>query len=164
MVKLSDKSKRIGFFIIIGLVFAYLLYIIITYYASERVGMVKLSYDVDSENIMTTTYATYVMKMGEGNLKLSKDEDAQIKYPDGALTDPVVLSSTGNLVSEVEIEINYDDTNLTADENRMLLVKTDQKSGISQKCDFVLDTDKNTVTANVSGDGVWFLATSEAVK
>jgi len=164
MNKVSDKSKRIGFFIIIGAVFAYLLYIIITYYASERVGMVKLSYDVNDKNIMSATYATYVMKVGEGNLKLSKDEEADIKMPEGALSDPVVLSSNGKIVSEVELEINYDDTNLSADENRMLLVKTDQKSGASEKCDFVLDTEKNTVVTKVSGDGVWFLTTPEAVK
>lgn len=163
MVNVSEKTKKLIFLVLIFAVFVYFLFIIISYYASDRVGMVKLSYDADENNIMTTAYATYVMKSGEGNLKLSKDSEADIKYPKGVLSEPVVLSSHGNVVSEVELELSYDDTKLLSDETRIMLVKTDQKTGTSQKCEFNLDTEKNTLIANVNGDGVWFITTPEAV-
>jgi len=163
MLNVSDKTKKTVFIVLICAVFVYFLFIIISYYASDRVGMVKLSYDVNEKNIVSTAYATYVMKPDEGNLKLSKDREMDIVYPKGVLSEPIVLSSNGNTVSEVELELSYDDNKLMADENKIILVKTNSQKGVFDKCEFTLDTEKNMVVSKVTGNGVWFLATPEAV-
>lgn len=159
MFNINEKTRRLIFRLIIILVFAYLAYIMISYYTSDKVGMVKLSYNIDDTNIMTEAYATYKLKTGEGSLNLSHSKDLDITYPPDILSFPVVLSTDGSPVSEVKLEIIYDDTNINFDEDKISLIDYNAQTGEASLCEYTLDTSKNTVTANVTGNGIWFLAT-----
>ncbi len=164
MLNIDSSKKRIGFIILMLGILAYLLYIIISYYTTDHVGMVRLSYDTDENNIVSAAYATYTMKVDEGSLMLSQDRDIELTEPDGTLSVPIILSTTGKIVSEIELELIYDDTKLMYDENKLMLVKYDKKTSKASRCDYSLDTEKNSIIADVSGDGIWFVTTPEAVK
>ncbi len=164
MLKISESKKRIGFIVLMLCILAYLLYIMISYYTTDHVGMVRLSYDTDENNIVTSAYATYTMKVDEGSLMLSEDKDIDITPPAGTLSIPIILTTTGNTVSEIELELIYDDSFLNYDENRLMLIKYDRKSSKAMPCEYTLDTEKNSIIADVSGDGIWFVTTPEALK
>lgn len=164
MPNLSDSKKRIGFIILMLCILVYLLYIMISYYTADHVGMVRLSYDTDENNIVSSVYATYKMKVDEGSLMLSEDRDIEITKPAGTLSIPIILTTKGKTVSEIELEIIYDDNGLLYDENKLILVKYDKKTAKVSECDYKLDTEKNSIIADVSGDGIWLVTTPESIK
>ena len=74
---INSKTKKFIFYAIMAGIFAYLAFVMISFYSSDRVGMVKLSYKAGEENIITSAYATYKMKHGEGQLNLSQNTDIE---------------------------------------------------------------------------------------
>ena len=105
MPQLNAKTKKLIFYAIMAGIFAYLAFIMISFYSSDRVGMVKLSFSVNEENIVTSAYATYKMKPGEGRLTLSQDNDLKLPEPENAVSHAIILSTQGNPVTEVELEL-----------------------------------------------------------
>ncbi len=154
MIKINDKTRRMIFRLIILGVFAYLAFIMFSYYTSDRVGMVKLSYKTSETNIVTSAYATYKMKTGEGALLLTQDNDLSLSAPQNAVSCPIILSSNGRLVSEVTLEMEYDDKNI--DEASLSVVKLNSDNTFDE-CDYICDTKENIIKLNVSGDGIWYI-------
>ena len=108
MPQLNAKTKKLIFYAIMAGIFAYLAFIMISFYSSDRVGMVKLSFSVNEENVVTSAYATYKMKPGEGRLTLSQDNELKLPEPENAVSHAIILSTEGNPVTEVELELEYD--------------------------------------------------------
>lgn len=154
MFEINEKTRRLIFRLIIFAVFAYLAFIMFSYYTSDRVGMVKLSYKTSEANIVTSAYATYKMKTDEGALLLTQDNDLSLAEPQNAVSYPIILSSDGKLVSEVVLEIEYDDKNI--DEASLSVVKLNSDNTFD-KCDYISDTKENIIKLNVSGDGIWYV-------
>ena len=98
MLNINAKSKKLIFYAIMAGIFAYLAYIMISFYSSDRVGMVKLSYKTNEENIVTSAYATYKMKHGEGQLSLSQNNDINYDKPQNSVSCAIILSTEGKLV------------------------------------------------------------------
>jgi len=153
MLSINAKTKKIIFYAIMAGVFAYLAYIMISFYSSDRVGMVKLSYKTNEENIVTSAYATYKMKQGEGQLNLSQNNDINYDKPQNAVSYAVVLSTEGKLITEVELELEYDES--LADEEKLSLVK--QTNSGFEECDFTINKENNIVKTKTPGEGVWYL-------
>ena len=154
MPQLNHKTKRLIFYAIMAGIFAYLAFIMISFYSSDRVGMVKLSYKASEENIITSAYATYKMKHGEGQLNLSQNMDIESNKPENAVSHAVILSTEGKTVSEVELELEYDES--FADEDCIYLVI--QTENGFEESDFSIDKEKNIIKITCSGNGVWYLA------
>ena len=57
-MNINAKTKKLIFYAIMAGIFAYLAFVMISFYSSDRVGMVKLSYKANEENILTSAYAT----------------------------------------------------------------------------------------------------------
>lgn len=150
---INSKTKRLIFYAIMACIFAYLAFVMISFYSSDRVGMVKLSYKAGEENIITSAYATYKMKHGEGQLSLSQNIDIESDKPKNAVSHAVILSTEGKTVSEVELELEYDET--LADEDDIYLVK--QTSEGYEECEYSIDKEKNTIKTKCQGEGKWYL-------
>lgn len=157
MLNITAKTKKLIFYAIMAGIFAYLAFIMISFYSSDRVGMVKLSYKTDEENIVTSAYATYKMKQGEGQLCLSQNNDKENDKPQNAVSYAIVLSTEGKLVSEVELELEYDDS--LADEDTLSLIK--QTENGYEKCEFSIDKEENIIKTKSQGNGIWFLTTDK---
>lgn len=153
-MNINAKTKKLIFYAIMAGIFAYLAFVMISFYSSDRVGMVKLSYKASEENILTSAYATYKMKHGEGQLKLSQNIDEEINKPQNAISCAVILKTNGKTVSEVELEVEYDQT--LADEDCIYLVK--QTENGFEECDFSIDKEENIIKTKCQGSGVWYLA------
>ena len=153
MLQINAKTKKLIFYAIMAGIFAYLAFVMISFYSSDRVGMVKLSYKLGEENIVTSAYATYKMKQGEGQLSLSQNNDTEINKPQNALSYAIILSTEGKLVSEVELELEYDES--LAEEETLSLVKQ-TKSGF-EECEFEINKEENIIKTKTQGKGVWFL-------
>lgn len=160
MSQLNPKTKKLIFYAIMVGIFAYLAFIMISFYSSDRVGMVKLSYKADEENILTSTYATYKMKVGEGQLNLSQNTDLEENKPQNAVSCAVILTTNGKTVSEVELELEYDET--LANEDCIYLVK--QTENGYEECDFSIDKEENIIKTKCQGNGIWYLAENEDAK
>ncbi|MBQ6894117.1 MAG: hypothetical protein IJN40_01320 [Clostridia bacterium] len=158
MPQLNAKTKKLIFYAIMAGIFAYLAFIMISFYSSDRVGMVKLSFSVNEENIVTSAYATYKMKPGEGRLTLSQDNDLKMSEPENAVSHAIILSTEGNPVTEVELELEYDEN--LADEDSLALLKQDE-NGFTE-CEFSIDKKENIIKTKTQGEGVWVLASKNA--
>lgn len=153
MPQLSAKTKKLIFYAIMAGIFAYLAFIMISFYSSDRVGMVKLSYKTSEENILSSAYATYKLKHGEGQLSLSQNNDISYEKPKNAVSCAIVLSTVGKLVSEVELELEYDEG--YGDEETLSLLK--QTENGFEECDFTIDKEENMIKTKTAGNGIWFL-------
>lgn len=155
MLNMNDKTKKLLFRLLIFAVFAYLVFIMVSFYTSDRVGMVKLSYETTPENIITSVYATYKMVPGEGNLSLSRNKELNVTPPKNAVSEAIILSTNGKTVSEVELEIQYNDANIS--EDNISLVKQSDNGNSFVECEFKLNMENNTIKSAVSGNGIWFI-------
>ena len=153
MPQLNAKTKKLIFYAIMAGIFAYLAYIMISFYSSDRVGMVKLSYKTNEENIVTSSYATYKMKQGEGQLSLSQNNDIESSKPQNAVSCAIVLSTEGKLVSDVELELEYDER--FADEENLSLVRQNENG--FEECEFEVNKEENIIKTKTQGEGLWYL-------
>ncbi len=153
MPKINDKTKKLIFYAIMAGIFAYLTFIMISFYSSDRVGMVKLSFKTNEENILSSAYATYKMKPGEGRLTLSQNNELKQSKPENAVSHAIILSTEGKLVTEVELELEYDES--YADEENLSLYK--QSENGFEECEFSIDREENIVKTKTSGEGIWYV-------
>ena len=115
--------------------------------------MVKLSYKTSEENIVSSAYATYKLKQGEGQLNLSQNNDINYEKPKNAVSCAIVLSTEGKLVTEVELELEYGES--YADEESLSLLKQTQNG--FEECDFTINKEENIIKTQTQGEGVWYL-------
>ena len=158
MPQLNAKTKKLIFYAIMAGIFAYLAFIMISFYSSDRVGMVKLSFSVNEENVVTSAYATYKMKPGEGRLTLSQNNDLKLPEPENAVSHAIILSTEGNPVTEVELELEYDESLI--DEDSLALLKYEGNE--FKECNFSIDKKENIIKTKTEGEGVWVLASKNA--
>ena len=159
-MNINAKTKKLIFYAIMAGIFAYLAFVMISFYSSDRVGMVKLSYKANEENILTSAYATYKMKHGEGQLSLSQNADTESNKPKNAVSCAVILTTNGKTVSEVELEVEYDQT--LADEDCIYLVK--QTPNGFEECDFSIDKEENIIKTKTQGSGLWYIVEDKDAK
>lgn len=171
----SDKAKKMIFLFLIACVAAYFVYILVTYFFTDKTGIVQLSFKTDEVNILSKAEATYSLKEGNGRLIMSSGEEIYFKEEmksdsaasssaeksekktDGIVSIPIRLKTTGGNTGEVDLTLSYDTSLMSIDKENIILVKIDS-SGNTEKAEFENDTKTNKIHAKVNADDSWALA------
>lgn len=179
----SDKTKKMIFAFLIACVAVYFVYILITYIMTDKTGEVQLSFKTDETNILSKAAATYSLKDSNGRLIMSSGEETEInpdenqssdmtadssakkekKLPDGIISTPVRLKTTGGSVGDVKLEFTYDISLMSIDKNSIALVKINS-SRTNEEINFKNDTENNKISATADADGTWVLVNKSIFK